>query len=128
MNTSLKNVDGIWYHIIYFKNYLIQKLPPYGIFRPNPGLESNKMSVLRGNTFYRRMIESLDCPPASAQGWIKEIQGALKHFVQINPLSFTCVSDFLKTRKCVTDQSMNGHGCWNMSLISIRPKKCVTRR
>ena len=57
------------------------------------------MSVLRGNTFYRRMIESLDCPPASAQGRIKEIQGALKNFVQIDPLSFTCVSDFLKTQE-----------------------------
>ena len=57
------------------------------------------MSVLRGNTFYRRMIESLDCPPANAQGRIKEIQGALKNFVQINPLSFTCVSDFLKTQE-----------------------------
>ena len=56
------------------------------------------MSGLRGNSFCGRMIEDLDRPLASAQGWIKEIQETLKSFVQINPLSFTYVPDFLKTQ------------------------------
>ena len=57
------------------------------------------MSGLRGNSFYGRMIEDLDRPLTSAQGWIKEIQETLKSFVQINPLSFTFVPDFLKTQE-----------------------------
>ena len=57
------------------------------------------MGALRGNSFYGRMIEGLDRPPTSAQGWIKEIQKILKIFVQINPLSFTYVPDFLKTQE-----------------------------
>ena len=54
---------------------------------------------LMRNSFYGRIIECLDYPPASAQGRIKGIQETLKKFAQINPFSFMYVPDFLKTQE-----------------------------
>ena len=54
---------------------------------------------LMRNSFYGRIIECLDYPPASAQGRIKGIQETLKKFVQINPFSFMYVPDFSKTQE-----------------------------
>ena len=75
-----------------FKNYLIQKLPPYDIFWPHPGL-GVYINMARGSVLW----------------WIKGISGHLKTqemynaVVLIEPYSLAFVHDRFKTKGMCND-------------------------
>ena len=81
--------------IIGIKNGFFCLMNRHKIFRIIfKGINKKSALALRENSFYGRMKEVLDHPPASIQGRIREIQETLKKFVQINRLSFTYLHDF----------------------------------
>ena len=58
---------------------------------------STSAAKLMRNSFYVKMIESLDCLPANAQEWIKGVQKIFNDAVRNNPHVLRRVPDWFKT-------------------------------
>ena len=106
------------YQIIYFKNYLIWKSPPQGIFWPHQPKVINKMGVLKvieavatKNHFYEPASEYLKETPEHLK-----TQEMCDEAVRIHPAAFFFIPDHIKT------QSMcDGAACIEPYLLASVP-------
>ena len=70
---------------------------------------STPAAKLMGNSFYEKIIESLDCLPANTQEWIKEVQEIFNDPVHNNPYALRCNLIGLRQEKCVQEQWTEYH-------------------